>query len=367
MHNMLNYQQLIQKIQAFDPIAYAQNRNYTQAQVSELSVYISRGVIDTLTVLQVLLQKGYSYSDLRPFVQQLAWRDFFQHVWMHKGSTINTDLKQAQQGVLHHQIPTAVLEANTSITAIDKAIEQLQNQGHVHNHLRMYIAFLTCNLAGSHWLQPAQWMYYHLNDGDWASNALSWQWVAGAFASKKYIANQENINRFTNTNQLGTYLDCSYESLANLPVPDQLQSVSDLQYNTKLPETIFPELNTALPVLLYNYYNLSPLWHANEEVNRVLLLEPNHFNQYPISNKCLQTALQLAAQIPNLKIITANFSILQEKYPSVKFVFKEHPLNKHYQGKTEPRQFLVNELPKPFHSFFPFWKHCDQQLSKQFH
>ena len=35
-------------------------------------------------------------------------------------------------------------------------------------------------------------MYYHLLDGDWASNALSWQWVAGSNASKKYYANQAN-------------------------------------------------------------------------------------------------------------------------------------------------------------------------------
>jgi len=39
-------------------------------------------------------------------------------------------------------------------------------------------------------------MYYHLFDGDWASNAWSWQWIARVNSSKKYFANQENINNY---------------------------------------------------------------------------------------------------------------------------------------------------------------------------
>mgnify|MGYP006195700273 CR=1 FL=1 len=60
----------------------------------------------------------------------------------------------------------------------------------------MYLAAMVCNNAKSHWLTPARWMYYHLLDGDLASNALSWQWVAGTFSHKKYIANQQNINKY---------------------------------------------------------------------------------------------------------------------------------------------------------------------------
>ena len=50
-------------------------------------------------------------------------------------------------------------------------------------------------------------MYYHLLDGDWASNALSWQWVAGSNANKKYYANQDNINKYFNSSQKQTFLD----------------------------------------------------------------------------------------------------------------------------------------------------------------
>jgi deoxyribodipyrimidine photo-lyase len=72
-------------------------------------------------------------------------------------------------------------------------------------------------------------MYYNLLDGDWASNALSWQWVADTFSSKKYIANQENINTYTNSKQRGTYLDTIYEVIANAKPPTELLEASILE------------------------------------------------------------------------------------------------------------------------------------------
>jgi deoxyribodipyrimidine photo-lyase len=120
----------------------------------------------------------------------------------------------------------------------------------------MYTAALFCNIGRAHWRQPARWMYYHLLDGDWASNACSWQWVAGANSSKTYLANQENINRYTGSKQMGTYLDCSYEALADLNPPEVLSSVSAFEGKTSLPSTSPLVLLPHLPVFVYNYYHL---------------------------------------------------------------------------------------------------------------
>ncbi|MEO5685193.1 MAG: FAD-binding domain-containing protein [Chitinophagaceae bacterium] len=65
--------------------------------------------------------------------------------------------------------------AKTGITAIDEQITLLYETGYMHNPVRMYLAGITCNIGKAHWLQPARWMYYHLLDGDLASNSLSWQ------------------------------------------------------------------------------------------------------------------------------------------------------------------------------------------------
>ena len=50
----------------------------------------------------------------------------------------------------------------------------------MHNHARMWLASVACHLAGADWRAGAAWFQHHLLDGDLASNALSWQWVAGA-------------------------------------------------------------------------------------------------------------------------------------------------------------------------------------------
>ena len=99
----------------------------------------------------------------------------------------------------------------------------------MHNHLRMYTAAICCNIGQYHWLQPAKWMYYHLLDGDWGSNALSWQWVAGTNSHKKYIANQENINKYCFTKDENTFLDKSYAELSAFEkIPLEIKDEMDL-------------------------------------------------------------------------------------------------------------------------------------------
>ena len=181
------YQEILQRVQNINPVQYAKTRNFVNGAVTYLSPYISRGAISVKQVMETVLHKGYKPYQIEKFLQELAWREYYQRVWQYAGDDIWKDIKQPQQDVLHHQMITAVDEAATGIEAIDKSIENLYNSGYMHNHVRMYTASLVCNMAKAHWLQPSQWMYYHLLDGDIASNNCSWQWVAAAFASKKIL------------------------------------------------------------------------------------------------------------------------------------------------------------------------------------
>ena len=214
------YAEILQRIRQVQPIKYGKTRNFLNGAVTYLSPYISRGVISTKQVFEyVQHEMPYSLSSMEKFIQELAWRDYWQQVWKAKGDLINEDLKNTQEPVLNTGISTAVVSANTGIEAIDKGIQKLYNSGYMHNHLRMYTAAICCNMAYSHWKAPARWMYYHLLDGDWASNALSWQWVAGANSNKKYYANQGNINRYCFTDQQGTFLDVEYSAIFQSTCP----------------------------------------------------------------------------------------------------------------------------------------------------
>lgn len=361
---LTDYSSIIQAVEEIDPLAYGETRNFIDGAVTYLSPYISRGVISTRFVFSQVMNKGYRLKEIESFVKELCWRDYFQRVQQNRD--INEDLKHTQTPVRHIEIPKNVVQGNTNIQGIDNAIHSMYNSGYMHNHGRMYTAFLTCNVAQIHWLKPARWMYYHLLDGDWASNACSWQWVAGSNSSKKYVANQENINRFTRTNQKNTYLDVTYEELLQEPIPEVLQETQNLGLQTLLPASNPITLVEQEPVFVYNYYNLDPNWHRDEHGNRILLLEPDFFEKYPVSEKCIHFALELAKNIPNIQILVGSFESLQERCTSSTIYFKEHPFNSHYRGVEEPRDWIVPEIQGYFPSFFNYWKKIERHIREEF-
>ena len=220
------YSEILSRIEKIDPIKYGNTRNYLNGAITYLSPYISRGVISTKMVLDSVLAKGYPIEEIESLVKELSWRDYFQRLGQVRN--LDNDIKFPQSDVERLEIPLAVVNAESGIHAIDQAIEDFYANGYMHNHMRMYTAALVTNIGKSHWLLPSKWMYYHLLDGDWASNRCSWQWVCGANSNKKYIANQENINRFSATQQQGTFLDLPYESLPPKMIPKVLQETSQL-------------------------------------------------------------------------------------------------------------------------------------------
>jgi deoxyribodipyrimidine photo-lyase len=350
------------KIETIEPVSYAKNRNYIDGAVSKLSPYISRGVISTKEILNSLLNRGFNPNKIEKFIQELAWRDYWQQIWIEKQDLINSDLKNNQLKVDNHQIPKAVVEGNSSIEAIDNAIKEFYDTGYIHNHVRMYIAAISCNNAKSHWKAPAQWMYYHLLDGDWASNALSWQWVCGTNSNKLYFANQDNINKYCYTHQKNTFLDVDYSEFYSMDIPSELKETVDLKLTTPLPKTDNSlQIDTELPTLIYNYYNLDPKWRTKQKYNRILLIEPSVFENYPISKKSMDFMLNLSKNIDNIQLFVGSFEELKELTKASPVYFKEHPLNTHYKGIEDQRDWMFT-VKGYYPSFFKFWNKCKKEL-----
>jgi deoxyribodipyrimidine photo-lyase len=340
---------------------YGKTRNFIDGSVTYLSPYISRGVISTQKILAEVLTQNYKTQNIEKFIQELAWRDYWQQVWIAKGDAINSDLKNEQYPISNTQISKAIVNANIGIKAIDTAIASFYETGYLHNHVRMYIASISCNIAQSHWKVPAKWMYYNLLDADWASNALSWQWVAGANSNKKYYANQENINKYCHTHQKNTFLDVSYDAFSTLKIPKVLQQTVSLNLDSPLPKSILTSINKEIPSLLYNFYNLDPEWKKEVIANRILLLEPSHFKDYPISQKTLDFILALSNNIEGIQVFVGEYDELAKLYSLEKIYYKEHPLNHHYQGTEEPRDWMFS-VNGYYPSFFAFWKKCKKEL-----
>jgi deoxyribodipyrimidine photo-lyase len=249
----------------------------------------------------------------------------------------------------------------------------------------MYISMLHSNIFKAAWLPGAKWMYANLLDHDPAANFLSWQWVAGTFSSKQYIANQDNINKYTNSKQRGTFLDTEYEDLqtsifnhsdtiqpnysGNWPDPlDEafdIDTIGILKNIEKTYQSQMFDIHQVVPnkaFCFYNSFNLDPLWHADEEVHRILILEPNHFEQFPVTEKVLQFIVDLATtNISGIQIFIGNFESLSQLIQS-SIYFKEHPTTLHYKGTQEKRDWLFPEVNGYFPSFFGYWKKCERYL-----
>lgn len=352
--------EILAQVEQIEPVKYSKTRNFLDGAVTRLSPYISRGVISTKYVLERTLAKKHKFLEIEKFLMELAWRDYFQNVWLK--NDLDQDLKQPQPDVKNSSMPKAVLNAETGIEAIDNGINDLYETGYVHNHQRMYIASVVTNIAKSHWKIPAQWFYYHLLDADWASNALSWQWTCAAFSNKKYYANQENINKYCATNQYGTFLDVPYENFPDLAIPDILRETETPILQTNLPKKEAIIIDNSLPTLVYNFYNLDPFWKNDLVANRVLLLEPSHFEKYPVSDKTIEFILKLAENLERIQIYVGEFDELKTENSLNEIYFKEHPTNTHYIGTQEERDWMFPENRGYFPSFFAFWKKCEKPM-----
>ena len=354
-----DYKQILNKLDQLSPVQYAKNRNFIDGSVSKLSPYISRGVLSTKQVLDHLLKNGFEPKKIEKFIQELAWRDYWQQIWQEKD--IDLDIKNKQTDVLQKGLSQSIIDAKTNIEAIDESIQDLYLTGYMHNHLRMYVASIATNIAKSHWKQPAKWMYYHLLDGDWASNALSWQWVSGANSNKKYIANQENINKYTYSTQSNTFLDTSYENIMHLRQPEHMSLTSKEQLKTKFPESETITINESKPICIYNYYNLDPNWRNDINAQRILLIEPSIFEKYPIGEKAMNFMLSLSKNILSIQIFVGEFDEL--KTGNSKVYFKQHPLNYNYKGIEDSREWMSN-VNGYYPSFFGFWNKVKKEIFK---
>jgi deoxyribodipyrimidine photo-lyase len=351
---------LAKAISEIQPQDYARNRNFVDGSVTRLSPFISRGVISTRDVLKAILQKSDQWSEIKTIVQQLVWREHFQHA-IQLPEVLHASPSYPAVGI---RIPKSILSANTGIEVIDEALRELYQTGYLHNHLRLYIASLLIHHAQVPWHEGAAWMYFHLLDADYASNTLSWQWVAGIGRDKKYVVNQDNINHYTHTHQKGTFWDLPYEALDDLPAPAYLQEKEVITLRTSLPSFSFTGIDPDKPTLIFHPYHLNAQWHVEWEANRILILPPSYFSHYPVSENSLQFILEMARSIEGLQIWTGEWNELQEKTKGSSTYIQEHPLFPYPVNYIEPRDFVAPEIKSTSRSFFSYWKKIEKNQEK---
>lgn len=137
---------------------------------------------------------------------------------------------------------------------------------------------------------------------------------------------------------------------------------SSPELKTILPEQTELNIDSHLDTYFYNSYNLDPIWGEKQQANRVLLLEPSHFEKYPVSKMSLDFILDFAKQnIVDVQIYIGEWSDFNDRYQTKSVHFKEHPLSHHYQGTKHNRDWAF-EAESIYPSFFSYWKAYKKEL-----
>jgi deoxyribodipyrimidine photo-lyase len=204
---------------------YADHRNtdYGPARrdnISMLSPYLRHRLLSEEEVVRAVVA-AHGVTKSEKFVQEVFWRSYWKG-WLEQRPSIwpqycaqTDELSDYKSADLD-----AALEARTGIDCFDHWMRELTETGYLHNHARMWFASIWIFTLRLPWQKGAALFLDHLFDGDPASNTLSWRWVAGLQTmGKHYVADEDNIRRYTEGRFTPTGLAVAPEPLVAWPHP----------------------------------------------------------------------------------------------------------------------------------------------------
>ena len=210
----------VAKLHNYNPTKYGSQRNWLDGPVSRLSPYLRHGMLDVVEVRAHLQMVHRNEPEkIEEYLRQLAWRDFFDKVLDYYGDALADDLEEPKHNIQRGEaLPTDIAAGATGLPCMDGILNELFDDGYLHNHARLWFAAYLTHFRGVSWKTGARLFRQHLYDGDIASNSSSWQWVESTFSSKPYFMNRENIARFSGNQWCSTCtvpcpFDASYETL----------------------------------------------------------------------------------------------------------------------------------------------------------
>lgn len=187
---------------------YAAGRNADpgpgeEGAVSHLSPWLRHRLITEEEVARAA-QAAHGAAAAK-FVEEVCWRTYWKGWLEHRPAVFDlyhaglrrAENRLATESGLRYAFHEAC-EGRTGIACFDSWARALAEHNYLHNHARMWFASIWIFTLRLPWELGADFFLRHLRDGDFASNTLSWRWVAGLHTpGKHYLARAENIARHT--------------------------------------------------------------------------------------------------------------------------------------------------------------------------
>jgi deoxyribodipyrimidine photo-lyase len=156
---------------------YAERRDDVAADAtSRLSPYLHFGCLSPAEVARRVA--GRPGADA--FLRQLCWRDFHHQVTAAFPRIARADYRPRAHAWHDDAAALAAWKAGrTGYPLVDAGMRQLRAEGWMHNRARLVTASFLVKDLRLDWRAGAAHFFDLLVDGDIASNAGNWQWVAG--------------------------------------------------------------------------------------------------------------------------------------------------------------------------------------------
>jgi deoxyribodipyrimidine photo-lyase len=119
------------------------------------------------------------------FLKELGWREFSYHLLYQHPQIADEPLRAAFRDFPWRRDAKALAawqRGRTGYPIVDAGMHQLWETGWMHNRVRMIVASFLIKHLLLRWQDGEAWFWDTLVDADLASNAASWQWVAGSGA-----------------------------------------------------------------------------------------------------------------------------------------------------------------------------------------
>ncbi|HEY3831562.1 MAG TPA: deoxyribodipyrimidine photo-lyase [Acidimicrobiia bacterium] len=146
---------------------------------SRLSAHLHFGAISPRVVIRAV---GRHTKGRRAFVRQLAWRDWYAHLFWERPDLVDCAMQEVFDAIEWRNDPHEIerwKSGSTGVPIVDAAMRHLAASGWMPNRARMIVAsFLVKDLLVD-WRIGERHFRHLLADGDVPQNAGNWQWVAG--------------------------------------------------------------------------------------------------------------------------------------------------------------------------------------------
>lgn len=162
---------------------YAEGRDRPdKALTSRLSPHLAHGEISPRQIWDAC--KDNEFTSLK-FITEIGWREFSYSLLFYNPELATKNFNPNYEAMAwdhDDQAFEAWTKGQTGYPFVDAGMRQLWATGWMHNRVRMVVASFLIKHLMIDWRDGEDWFWDTLLEADLASNAASWQWVAGTGA-----------------------------------------------------------------------------------------------------------------------------------------------------------------------------------------